>query len=88
MAKWIKAAEGIRYQEHPKRKNGINLDRYYSIYFRQAGKQVEQALGWGSKGVTLDFAKKTLARTQKQLSDSKRASYTKGKTADQSGCRD
>lgn len=31
------------------------------IYFRQAGKQVEQALGWGSKGVTLNFAKKTLA---------------------------
>ena len=61
MASWIKASEGIRYKEHVERKNGINPDRYYAIYFRQAGKQVEQALGWGSKGVTLDFAKKTLA---------------------------
>jgi len=63
--KWIKAAEGVRYREHAERKNGISFDRYYVIYFRQAGKQVEQAIGWGSKGVTLDFAKRTLAELKK-----------------------
>jgi site-specific recombinase XerD len=60
MANWIKAAEGVRYKEHATRKNGVGFDRYYAIYFRIDGKQHEQGLGWGSKGVTLDYAKKIL----------------------------
>jgi len=60
MAKWIKAAEGVRYREHATRKNGVSMDRYYTIFFRQDGKQVEQGLGWGSRGITLEYAKKTL----------------------------
>jgi integrase len=60
MANWIKAAEGIRFKEHATRKNGVGFDRYYAIYFRKDGKQIEQGLGWGSRGITLDYAKKTL----------------------------
>ena len=53
---WKKAGRGIRFKEHPERKNGIKPDRYFSIYFRAAGKQIEQGLGWGTEGMTVEKA--------------------------------
>ena len=61
--KWKPAGRGIRYREHPTRKHGILLDRYYSIRFSVAEKVVkegvevvdrklvEEGVGWASQGV-------------------------------------
>jgi len=57
---WKKAGQGIRFKEHPVRKNGIKPDRYFSIYFRSGGKQLEQGLGWGTEGMTVEKAKSIL----------------------------
>lgn len=43
---------GVRYVEHPTRKHGVQFDKYFSIYFKIDGKQVEEACGWGSEGMT------------------------------------
>ena len=53
---WKKAGRGIRFKEHHERKNGIKLDRYFSIYYRVDGKQHEQGVGWGSEGMTVEKA--------------------------------
>lgn len=50
---------GVRYYEHPKRKYGINKDRYYTIRYKLNGKDKEEALGWASEGWT---EKKAAAR--------------------------
>ena len=52
--KWIKAARGVRYREHPERKHGLKPDRYYTIYFRRDGKQIGEKIGWASEGWTLE----------------------------------
>ncbi len=57
---WKKAGQGIRYREHSERKNGIKPDRYFSIYFRSGGKQIEQGLGWGTEGMTVEKARSIL----------------------------
>jgi integrase len=59
--KWITAAPGIRYRTHPARKYGARFDRYYTLRFSVAGKQVEEALGWASEGWTVKLAQETLA---------------------------
>ena len=41
---------GIRYREHPDRKNGIQKDRYYCIYYQLDGKQKDEGVGWSSEG--------------------------------------
>ena len=49
-APWITAAPGIRYRPSARvRKHGARLDRYYTLRFSVAGKQVEEALGWASE---------------------------------------
>ena len=53
---WKRAGRGIRFREHPERKNGIKPDRYFSIYFRAGNKQVEQGVGWGTEGMTVEKA--------------------------------
>ncbi|HPQ44238.1 MAG TPA: tyrosine-type recombinase/integrase [Syntrophales bacterium] len=50
MAKWEKARPGVRYRKHSTRKHGVNYDRYWCIYYKVDGKQVEEALGWSSEG--------------------------------------
>lgn len=54
MAKWIKAKNfpGIRYREHPTRKNGIKKDQYFTIRYKLNGKDKEEGLGWASGGWT------------------------------------
>lgn len=69
-AKWIKAAPGIRYKEHPTRKrNNRYFDRYYSIRYSVDGKVREEGLGWSSEGWDLE-------KVQEQLALLKRAART------------
>lgn len=61
-AKWVTIERGIRCREHPTNKHGIGPDRYFAIrYYDASGKQVEEALGWASEGVTLKSAREKLA---------------------------
>ncbi len=43
---------GIRYREHPTRKNGIRKDRYFVLRYKLNGKTKEEAFGWESEGFT------------------------------------
>lgn len=47
---------GIRYREHPIRKNGIKKDRYFVIRYQLNGKRKEEKLGWASEGWTVEKA--------------------------------
>ena len=50
MAKWIKTNfPGVRYREHPTRKNGVRRDQYFTIRYKMAGKDREEGLGWASR---------------------------------------
>lgn len=62
---WITAAPGIRYRKHASRKHGARLDRYYTLRFSVAGKQVEEALGWASEGWTVKLAQEKLGELRK-----------------------
>lgn len=53
MAKWIKTTfPGVRYREHPTRKNGVRRDQYFTIRYKLAGKDREEGLGWASENWT------------------------------------
>jgi integrase len=61
-SKWITTAPGIRYRQHPTRKHGARLDRYFTLRFSANGRQVEEALGWASGGWTVARAQEELIR--------------------------
>jgi integrase len=63
--KWIAAGPGVRYRKHASRKHGVRLDRYYTLRFSIAGKQVEEALGWASEGWTVEKAQEKLAELRR-----------------------
>jgi len=68
--KWQKTKHpGIRFREHPTRKNGVRFDRYYVVRYRVDGKAKQEAIGWASQGWT---EQKALAR----LSELKEAHRT------------
>jgi integrase len=62
---WVTAAPGIRYRKHATRKHGAQFDRYFTLRFSVAGKQVEEALGWASEGWTVAKAQEKLAELRK-----------------------
>jgi hypothetical protein len=62
---WITAVPGIRYRKHAIRKHGAKLDRYFTLRFSVAGKQVEEALGWASDGWTVKLAQEKLGELRK-----------------------
>jgi integrase len=62
---WITAAPGIRYRKHTTRKHGARLDRYYTLRYSVAGKQVEEALGWASEGWNVKLAQEKLGELRK-----------------------
>jgi integrase len=66
---WITVAPGIRCRKHTTRKHGARLDRYYTLRFTVAGKQVEEGLGWASEGWTV-------ARAQEKLGELRKARRT------------
>lgn len=47
---------GVRYREHPTRKHGIHLDRYFMIRYQKDGKRMEEGLGWASGHVDKNTA--------------------------------
>jgi len=50
MTKWIKTNfPGVRYREHPIRKNGVRRDQYFTIRYKLNGKDKEEGLGWASE---------------------------------------
>lgn len=56
--KWIKTAhKGLRFYEHPTRKHGRRLDRYYAIRFKVDGKDYGYGIGWWSEGVPAEVKK-------------------------------
>lgn len=55
---WIKTkTTGVRYREHPTRKNGaVKKDRYYTIRYKVNNVLKEEGLGWASEGWTEEKA--------------------------------
>ena len=53
---------GVRFKQHPTRKNGVRFDKYFSIYYRLKGKLFEEGLGWASAGWTAQKAAGELAK--------------------------
>ncbi|MBQ8465274.1 MAG: site-specific integrase [Alphaproteobacteria bacterium] len=49
MATFKSKYTGVRYREHPTRKNGIRRDRYFFIRYKLNGKTKEEAIGWESE---------------------------------------
>jgi integrase len=43
---------GVRYREHPTRKNGVRKDQYFTIRYKLNGSDKEEGLGWASEGWT------------------------------------
>lgn len=56
--KWIKTkTTGVRYREHPTRKNGaVKKDRYFTIRYKVNNVLKEEGLGWASEGWTEEKA--------------------------------
>lgn len=66
MVKWYSTKfPGVRYREHPTRKNGVQKDRYYVVRFTVNGKRYEEALGWASEGWSPQEAAEELGRLKK-----------------------
>ncbi|MBI9113102.1 hypothetical protein [Maridesulfovibrio ferrireducens] len=67
MTKWESSTyPGVRYREHPTRKNGsVKKDRYFSIRFQMDGKRTEEALGWASEGWTARKGCRRAGKSQK-----------------------
>lgn len=60
--------EGVRYREHPTRKNGPHPDRYYVLRYRDADKKRhEEGLGWASQKMTADKARGILIELQENI---------------------
>src|SRR5215470_13044869 len=59
---WETLAPGIRSRQHPSRKHGLRRDRYFTVRYQVAGRQVEEALGWASEGWTLKRAQEELGK--------------------------
>jgi len=55
--KWISTSfKGVRYYKHPKRKHGVQFDKYFAIRYQKDGKRTEEGIGWGSDGWTAEKA--------------------------------
>lgn len=52
---------GVRYREHPTRKHGVGLDRYFAIRYQRGGERIEEGLGWASEEWTAERAAEELA---------------------------
>ena len=51
--KWVKTTfPGVRFKEHPTRKNGVKRDQYFTIRYKLAGKDKEEGLGWATENWT------------------------------------
>lgn len=57
--------QGVRYREHPTRRHGVSLDRYFVIRSQVGGKRREEGLGWGSDGWSAQKAAAVLAELKR-----------------------
>jgi integrase len=61
--RWVKSDyPGLRFYEHPTRKNGVRFDRYFAIRYQRKGERREEGLGWATEGWTADKALTELAK--------------------------
>lgn len=68
MAKWKKTNfPGVRYREHPTRKNGVKRDQYFTIRYKVARKGKEEGLGWASEGWTAAKAYERLSEIKQNI---------------------
>jgi integrase len=52
MGVWTSAGKGIRYKEHPTRKHGKKPDRYWCLQYKLRGRNLNEAVGWWSDGIS------------------------------------
>jgi integrase len=52
MGVWTAAGKGLRYKEHPTRKHGKKPDRYWCLQYRLDGRNINEAVGWWSDGIS------------------------------------
>jgi site-specific recombinase XerD len=55
----------VRLREHPNRKHGVRLDRYFAIRYQRDGRRREEGLGWSSEGWTAEKAAGELSELKK-----------------------
>jgi integrase len=68
MTKEIKSKfTGIRYREHPTRKNGLRKDRYFIIRYSLNGKDKSEGFGWESEGFTESAAYEELCAIKQNI---------------------
>lgn len=60
--KWVRVEKGVRYREHPTRKHGVGLDRYFVLRFTVDGKERQEPLGWASEGWNLNKVRIELSK--------------------------
>jgi integrase len=97
LQKWIKVDKGIRCLEHPTRKHGVKLDRYFVLRFTADGTERQEPLGWASEGMTLEKARIALAQLKeakrtgkgaKTLKDQRELAEAERKAAEESARRE
>ena len=56
---------GVYYRKHPERKHGVQADKYFFIRYKLHGKEIEEALGWASNGMTAQEASDVLSELKR-----------------------
>lgn len=56
---------GVRFREHPKRKHGVGMDRYFVIRYQRDARRHEEGIGWTSEGWTAEKAANELSELKK-----------------------
>jgi integrase len=70
--KWQKTTfPGVRFREHPTRKNGVRHDQYFTIRYKLNGKDKEEGLGWGSENWTAAKAYNRLSEIKQNIKSAK-----------------
>lgn len=70
--KWQKTTfPGVRFREHPTRKNGVRHDQYFTIRYKLNGKDKEEGLGWGSENWTAAKAYERLSEIKQNIKSAK-----------------
>jgi integrase len=65
MNPWVTASRGIRYREHETRKHGRRPDRYWCVQYKLKGKNVNEAVGWWSAGISQAYCEELLAELRR-----------------------
>ena len=63
--------KGVRYYEHPTRKNGIRKDKYFYIRYSVNKKQREESFGWESEGFSEKAAFDAVCEIKKNIKEGK-----------------